>query len=314
MNYTKAFKITGCISLAIIVIAIIVGIFNGGLNMGIDFTGGVLFTIDTKTDFDTSVVEAALQENGITEAQIVKTGNTSSTQTMANIKMRSLDTAEEESAIRESVLAYIQKYYVRAQIVSVDKVNGIASASLLENALLSVVIAAVLILVYVWIRFELLSGLSAVLMLIHDVLIMLSFTCILRIPVNSSFVAAALTIVGYSINNTIVVFDRVRENSKGLTKIDKQRDDLVNKSISGTLMRSINTTITTLITILLLYILGGTSIREFALPIIVGLIAGAYSSIFLAAPMWGKWHSLQANRLTKNKSFAGSKNKKKKSK
>ncbi len=310
MNYTKSFKITICISLAVILAGIVVGIFCGGLNIGIDFTGGVLFTIDMKTDYDVNWLEQVLVDNGIEGAQIIKTGASTSRQTMADIRMKSMDSAEEENAARAGVLEDVQRRYSRAENLSVDKVNGIASATLLQNALLSVVIAAVLILVYVWIRFEFYSGISAVLMLVHDVLIMLSIVCILRIPINSTFIAAVLTIVGYSINNTIVIFDRVREVSRGFAKPEREREGIVNQSVSGTLMRSINTTITTLLTILMVYIFGGTAIREFALPIIVGLVAGAYSSIFLAAPLWGKW---QGMRLAKVDSGKGAKQTKKKS-
>lgn len=301
MNYTKTFKITGCISLVVILAGIIVAIFCGGLNIGIDFTGGVLFTMDMKVDYDVAWLEQIIEDNGIEDAQVVKTGTSTSKQTMADIRMKSMETADEEIAAREAVLAEVQSRYARAEIISVDKVNGIASATLLKNALLSIVIAAVLILIYVWIRFELYSGIAAVAMLIHDVLIMLSVVCIIRLPINSTFIAAVLTIVGYSINNTIVVFDRVREISRGVSNINKQREEVVNRSISGTLMRSINTTITTLVTILMVYIFGGTAIREFALPIIVGLIAGAYSSIFLAVPLWSKWHGLHIEKTGKAK-------------
>ncbi len=309
MNYTKTFKIMICISLAVILAGIVVGIFSGGLNIGIDFTGGVLFTIDMKTDYDVDWVEQALISNGIQGAQIIKTGASTSRQTMADIRMKSLDNAEAENAARAGVLQEVQRRYTRAEIISVDKVNGIASATLLQNALLSVAIAAVLILVYVWIRFELYSGISAVLMLVHDVLIMLSIVCIFRIPINSTFIAAVLTIVGYSINNTIVIFDRVREVGRGFAKPERERDGIVNRSVSSSLMRSINTTITTLVTILMVYIFGGTAIREFALPIIVGLIAGAYSSIFLAAPLWGKWHGLRLAKVDAGKSKKQVKNK-----
>jgi len=290
--YTKQWKKMACVSAAIILVGIIVGIFTGGLNVGIDFTGGTLMTVDLGiADYDMKVVEDAVNHQGQTDAQIVKTGNTTSNQTMANIRLRSLDNEDAENAQRLSILDEIRETYPTAVLVSVDRVDGIASADLVRNAILSIVIAVALILIYIWIRFELRSGMIAIVMLLHDVLIMLSLTCILRIPVNSSFIAAILTIVGYSINNTIVIFDRVRENSKNVVYLGKYRDEIVNKSIRSTIGRSINTTITTLIAIVAVFVLGVSSIKEFTLPIIIGLVAGAYSSIFLAAPSWAAWYS-----------------------
>ena len=139
-------------------------------------------------------------------------------------------------------------------------------------------------LIYIAIRFEVLSGVAAVMALIHDVLIMLSVYVIFKIPVNSSFVAAILTILGYSINATIVVFDRVRENQRLMRKEPFQ--NVVNTSIWQSMGRSINTTITTLVTIVLLYFMGVDAIKEFALPIIVGVLSGFYSSVFLSGNFW----------------------------
>lgn len=297
-SYVERFKLMACISGVIILAGIVVGIFTGGLNMGVDFTGGTLVNIDTHTDFDMDVVENALAAHNIEGAQAMRTGSTTSSQTMVDIRMRSLNDDATESQLRQDVLETIRETYPQAEIKSVDRVDGVASGDLIRNAVLSVLIASVLMLAYIWIRFELLSGVAAVLALLHDVAIMLAFTCILRIPVNSPFIAAVLTIVGYSINNTIVVFDRVRENGKHEVNIEKNREAVVNKSIRQSLTRSINTSITTLLTITMVYLFGVESIKQFALPIIIGLLAGTYSSIFLAAPMWAKWH---INRFNKEK-------------
>jgi preprotein translocase subunit SecF len=158
--------------------------------------------------------------------------------------------------------------------------------SMIANALLSVLAAWVLILIYVSIRFKFHSALAAILCLINDVLIMIAVVCILRVEINSSFIAACLTIVGYSINDTIVVFDRIRENNRLLGAKGIERRAIADLSIRETLPRTINTSLTTLITILAVYIFGVESIKEFALPIIVGLISGTYSSIFIASPIW----------------------------
>ena len=156
----------------------------------------------------------------------------------------------------------------------------------MKNAITSVLIASVLMLIYIAWRFDFHSGVAAVLALIHDVAVMLAFMVILRdvIELNSSFIAAALTIVGYSINDTIVVFDRIRENAKAKPEMD--RLDLVNLSVKETLGRTIMTTMTTLVTITALYILGVSAIKEFALPIIVGVIAGTWSSNLISGYIW----------------------------
>ena len=291
MNFVKNWKKMICVSAAIVLVGLVVGIFAGGLNVGIDFTGGTLMTVDMGTaDYDMAVVEEAVLTYADSKAQIVRTGNTTSNQTMANIRLSALGDEAAENEQRAQITDMIRKTYPETAVVSVDRVDGIASADLIRNAILAVAIAAVLILIYIWIRFEFRSGVVAIAMLLHDVLIMMAFTCILRIPVNSSFIAAILTIVGYSINNTIVVFDRVRENSKNVMYLNKYREDIVNTSIKSSLGRSINTTITTLVAVLLVFLLGNDSIREFALPIIVGLLAGTFSSILLAAPIWTAWH------------------------
>ena len=153
------------------------------------------------------------------------------------------------------------------------------------NALKSTIIAWICILIYIWFRFELKSGVTAVIALIHDVLVMVAVAALLRTQINSSFVAAVLTIIGYSINNTIVIFDRIRENVKRFGR-KLSRAEIANTSISQTLSRSINTSLTTLFTLLALYVFGVESIKEFTLPIIVGILAVAYSSIFIAGPLW----------------------------
>lgn len=298
--FTKKYKLMACISAAIILVGIVVALFSGGLNVGVDFTGGTLVTIDMKSDFDMGVIEAALAQHDINGAQIVRTGLSAASQTMADIRMQSFSNDATESQLRMDVLQTIRQTYPKAEITTVDRVDGVASRDLIRNAVLSILIASGLILCYIWVRFELLSGVAAVVALAHDVIVMLAFTSILRIPINSPFIAAVLTIVGYSINNTIIIFDRIRETSKRDVNADKHSEEIVNKSIQSTLGRSINTSITTLLTITMVYVFGVDSIRQFALPIIVGLLAGTYSSIFLAGPMWASWH---ISRLQKAKAI-----------
>ena len=183
--------------------------------------------------------------------------------------------------------------------MSIDHVSAIAGRDLLSNAVKALLIAFACMLIYIAIRFDLNSGLSAVFGLLHDVLIMLSFMVIFRsvIQMNSSFIAAALTIVGYSINNTIVIFDRIRENAKKYPTMP--REEVTNISIQESLGRTLTTTATTLITIVALCILGVASIREFALPIIVGILSGVYSANMINGYVWAFLEERRRSRKAK---------------
>ena len=191
-----------------------------------------------------------------------------------------------DTAVREALQTAILTEYKleEAAILQVDNVDATVGDELRAQALTATLIAAALMLIYIAIRFEFRTGVAAVICLLHDVLVMLTVYLVLRIPVNSNFIAAILTIVGYSINNTIVVFDRVRENYNKNKRGDLA--ELVNTSIKQTLGRSINTTITTLLPVVMLFIVGVPSIRQFTIPLMVGLLAGTYSSVLLAGPIW----------------------------
>ena len=178
------------------------------------------------------------------------------------------ETADNEVVVREGL----------------ESVSGSVSADLRNAAIVSSIIAVVLMLVYITIRFQFSSALAAVICLCHDVFVVLAAYSILQIPVSSSVIAVTLTILGYSINATIIIFDRVRENVRLIRNATFA--EKVNISINQTLMRSINTTVTTLLTIGLIYILGVQSIKEFSLPLIIGLIAGLYSSVCLSGALW----------------------------
>ncbi len=174
-------------------------------------------------------------------------------------------------------------------ITSINSVKGTTSSRLIADTFKAVVIAIVLMLVYISIRFDFKSGVCAVMALSHDVILMFGFYALFQHTMNTSFIAAVLTIIGYSINATIVVFDRVRENSKFMRQASC--DEIANKSITTSYTRTLFSSLTTLFTIGALYVLGVTSIREFALPIIVGIVCGAYSSLFVAPTFWAFWKS-----------------------
>ncbi|MDR2201917.1 MAG: protein translocase subunit SecF [Clostridiales bacterium] len=190
------------------------------------------------------------------------------------------------------------------QAIQGDVVSATVSGELLTNAILAVALAIVLMLVYIAFRFEVSSGVAAILALLHDVIVMFSFVTIFRIEINATFIAALITILGYSINNTIIIFDRIRENMKTLTRKGAPPSVIASTSVKETLLRSINTTVTTLITIAMVAIIGVPSIRVFALPIIIGLLAGTYSSIFISPSVWAIWKERlqrRANPVTSEK-------------
>ncbi len=206
------------------------------------------------------------------------------------------------SQVRAQLEREMTAKYPNFRFVSIDHVSAIAGHDLLSNAIKALLIAFVCMLIYIAIRFSPLSGAAALFALVHDILIMCAFMIFFRFAfqVNSSFIAAILTIVGYSINNTIIIFDRIRETraKPGYTQVDMM--DVVEVSVSSTLARTINTTLTTLFTLVCLYIFGVSSIKEFAFPLLVGMLAGTYSSVLLSGQVWAMWDKkLAANKAKK---------------
>ncbi len=214
-------------------------------------------------------------------------------------------TTAENASLKDifvSQLSIDDKY--SGQVVQGDTIGATVSKELLINAILAVSVAIVLMLVYIAFRFEVSSGLSAICALFHDIIVMFCAMAIFRIEINSTFIAALITILGYSINNTIIVFDRIRENAKSLFNKNSTATFIANTSVRETLIRSINTTITTLITIGAVAIIGVPDIRIFALPIIIGLLAGAYSSIFISPAIWAMWKDRKKKNNKINKADA----------
>jgi preprotein translocase subunit SecF len=279
MKWSRFFKPSLILSAAIILLAVVLTLCGRGVNLGLDFAGGLSMPYD--------LGEAASQPD---VAALLGSSYTVTIQGEGKnevlVRMKSVG-AEDIQDVQSAVTAKLQSAYPNAKPMGdVSYVGPVAGATLVKNAITSVLIATVLMLVYIAIRFDFHSGLAAVLALLHDVTVMLAFMVILRdvIEMNSSFIAAALTIVGYSINDTIVVFDRIRENARN--KPQMGRVELVDLSVTECLGRTIMTSITTLVTILALYILGVPAIKEFALPIVVGVIAGTYSSNLLSGYIW----------------------------
>ncbi|MGN0774035.1 MAG: protein translocase subunit SecF [Candidatus Ventricola sp.] len=270
------------ISAVIIVIAVVMTLMGMGMNLGIDFTGGTLMTYNMGTTFTTADVTAALEACGITDAQIAATGEGN---TQVQIRIKDVENTDD---LRTELEANLAVSYPEIEYVDITRVGAVVGSELISNAIKSLTLAAVLMLVYIAFRFDLYSGIAAIIGLIHDVAIMLSFVVILRsfIRVETTFIAALLTIVGYSINNTIIIFDRIRENAHKAGVRQLPREQIVNLSVKESLPRTLNTTITTLITIVTLYVLGVDSIKQFALPLIIGILAGTYSANLINGYVW----------------------------
>ena len=280
-NYSKQCLM---ISAGIMVLALLLSLFGMGINVGIDFSGGMSMQYTMGEAVTQSDIEGVLNGIGLKDYAVSVQGTGKDS---INIRIKAID-EDGVQGVQASITEALQAKYPNAAIYGdVNYVGPVAGATLLRNAFLSVLIATLCMLIYIAIRFDFNSGAAAVLGLVHDVLIMLSFMVILRsfVQMNSSFIAAMLTIVGYSINNTIIIFDRIRENARKMPS-STPRVDVVNRSIKECLGRTINTTLTTLVTIVCLYIFGVSSIREFALPIIVGIISGVYSANMINGYVW----------------------------
>ncbi len=298
---------------------------EGFFNFDVEFIGGTRMEIDLKQEFNNDEIAQLVQEATPENVNaVIQKGNTDTT---VIIKVPSLgntpvtaeaapaegtdeaaaDTSSNANQIRtvddemraNIINALKEKYQITDDnIISVNSASASFGKEVQTKAILFALIAIACILIYIAIRFEWRSAVMAVIALAINVFIMASVYTITYIPLNTTFIAAMLTVIGYSINNTIVIFDRIRENMK-LRKKNETISEMTDRSIRETMGRTINSTITTLITIVLIYILGASTIKDFALPLIVGIIAGAYTSIFLASTFWAVWKEsdIQAKAL-----------------
>jgi preprotein translocase SecF subunit len=294
-SFVGKFKIFAIISILLCsvgFVGIILTIFGvPAFNYDIDFAGGLTMDIELGTTVDRAVqedIESIYKDVAGVTASVTTSGNGG---TAVLVK-----TVEIPSETRQEIFNAIADKYGEDKVVlnETNYVSASVGNDLKRSAVLSTLIACALILVYITIRFNLYSGIAAIICLLHDVLVMVSFFVIFQIPMNMTFIAAVLTIIGYSINATIVVFDRVRENYK----LQGNRGDfaaVVDKSIWQSMGRSIGTTLTTLLPIIVIIIIGVTSIRIFALPLMVGILAGGYSSTCISGPLWNLMRGKKQN-------------------
>lgn len=276
-SFMKYRRIYYVVAVAIILIGLIAG-FVQGYNYGIDFTGGTMFQLDMGKEVAVDEISKVLSDNDIA-AEVVHAGEGNKEVIIKTTQ--ALDTASRENLLKN---IYDKFDLTDEAVLSIEQFGPSIGDMLKKNAVKAAIIASLGMLIYIVIRFEWKFGVAAIAATVHDVLVMLAFYGLFQIPINNPFIAAVLTIVGYSINDTIVIFDRIREN---LTLMKKNKlEDLIDKSINQTLVRSLMTSVSTIVAIIPLYILGGDTIRQFTLPLIVGIVAGAASSMFIASPLY----------------------------
>jgi len=283
MQIIKNRKIYIAISLVVILIGFGFMFANksqgkGAFNYDIQFTGGTSIEVNIGKQFENSdILNVVKDVTGESNPQIQKIGSGES----VIIKTKSLD-QEKRMAL---VDALAEKYSITEDNFSIQDVSATISSEMQKSALIAVSVSCLAMLLYVSVRFrDFKTGASAIIALFHDALVVLACYAVFRIPLNNSFIAAILTVLGYSINASIVIFDRVRENRRRNMSMDKEQ--LIDKSVSQSITRSLFTSLTTFFTIFSLYIFGVESIKEFALPIVVGIICGTYSSVFIAGSIW----------------------------
>ena len=280
LHIAEKAKIWFTISLVLIAISVGSLIFRG-LNFGIDFAGGSVITIDLHQKFETKDIRT-ITNNYDKTADITYAGKNQHEVVISTKK--SLNNQE-----RKKLFAAFQKKYnlKKKDLISVDNITASVGAETTRNTIIASLVAIGLMLIYITIRFEFYFGLASIIALCHDIILTIGFYTVFQLQVNSPFIAAILTILGYSINDTIVVFDRIRENRKTMPMTNEaELANMMNASTTQTMRRSLNTYFTTLIAIVALLIFGVDSIRQFVLPLIVGISCGTYSSIFIASPLW----------------------------
>lgn len=278
MDFIKRRRIWYAISLVVLGVGLISVLFQG-LNLGIDFLGGTKmeFKFDSNTSVSTDELRNILEKFGLGQVSSIVEIKDPDYQGFL-IRTKSLQPKE----VTEILNAITEKY-PDAEMLRRDQVGPSIGKELRVKAIWALLVASIAIVLYISFRFRFWYAVAAIVALLHDTAIVIGLFSIFRWEINTAFVAAILTIIGYSINDTIVIFDRIRENVKFMRR--KPFEQICNKAINDTLPRSINTSLTTLFTVLSILILGGTSIKVFMIALLIGVLSGTYSSIFIAAPL-----------------------------
>jgi len=287
------------LSLVLIVVSVIF-IFTKGFNFGVDFTGGIEISVSVQ-DVDMTVAEMrellSAEDPDFAAARIIKQRPLTEEGSSEQRSRFSIivNTSESEESITAKMLAGLEvKDVTDDNILSVSTISGYAAQEIRGYAWIAVIVSMALLLLYITIRFKFSFGVGAILTLIHDVIIVLGFYSIFGIEFNAPVVASLLTLVGYSLNDTIVVYDRIRENTKKMR--GKTIETVVNTSINDVIVRSINTSLTTFLAVLTLFIFSGEVLRPFAFGMLVGVVVGTYSSLYISSPIVIEWLKRSENR------------------
>ncbi len=268
----------------LIIVPGLVSFFIQGFNLGIDFTGGNLMQLKFEKEVSIEQARDVLGQFGLGKSPVqAAEGN--------QFIIRTRILTEQEN---QDLLGAFRKDLGKLEVLRNEKVGAVIGAELTRNAVLALVIASIFMIIYITIRFEFWFAIAAIIALLHDVFVTMGIFSIFQFPVDSAFVAAILTIIGYSINDTIVIFDRIRENLK--IKKKEVLENVVNLSIRQTMARSINTSLVVIMVLVSLLLLGGETTKGFALALLIGSISGTYSSIFTASPIWIDLRNLVAKR------------------
>ncbi len=278
-DFIKNRKMAYIISVVIILVGLISIIFQG-FNLGIDFAGGTLIQIRFDKPVSTTEVRNILSEFNLSQSTIQ---NLSENEFV--IRTEKIDSEQ-----RKEILSALKENLTDLEILRVETVGPVIGENLKKLAIYALLFAFIGIILYITMRFEFKFSIISILALLHDTLIVLGIFSLLQKEITISIIAAVLTIIGYSLNNTIVILDRLRENIKFKTR--EPFENLINMSINQSLSRTINTALTTIIPILTLYFFGGNILSDFALALFIGMVAGTYSSIFIASPLLIEWNKI----------------------
>ena len=290
MDFIGKRKIWFTCSLIIIIAGLAAMVFNGFtrgkiMNFGIDFTGGTMITV--------RVDKAELDKQGIGPVRDILAGHKLGDSVIQKVSDTDLSIRTEplETELRQQIIKEMNTKFSKVELLEADVIGPTIGKELRGQAVWALIIASLLIIVYVSIRFEFVFAVTALIALYHDLLITSGIIALLWRPVDSLFVAALLTILGYSISDTIVIFDRIRENLKKSAYAKLTLAQVANEAINQTLARSINTIMTVLIMLIALLLFGGATIKDFCFVLLIGFITGGYSSIFIASPLMVMWHN-----------------------
>lgn len=276
---------------ALAIIPGLISIAVQGFNLGIDFTGGTLLDLKFARPVTVTEVRSALQEYNL-ENSTIQLAASGEIESSPNVFIRTHVLSDDE---RRVVLSGVEKSLGSFDTLRVEKVGAVIGSELTKNAIIAVVISWLFMIAYITYRFEFKFAVSGIAAIAHDLLVVIGMFSLLQKEIDASFVAAILTIVGYSINDTIVIFDRIRENLKTHSKAEPF-NQLVNRSIWQTMTRSIYTVLTVIFATAALYIFGGETTKNFSLALLIGFTSGAYSSIFNASPIWVTWKEYEERK------------------